>query len=122
MSKVKWNVEAQMVEVWHEEDHFLLHPYLEVSGMWTMADLTMRSKGYILPTSSQLTAMHNLKREIDKVILDHFGSMLKDNDWHWTRVRTEDYGYDVVHMHNGHCRTLYDPGKYIGRAVLDMND
>ena len=122
MSKVKWNVEAQMVEVFDGDEHFFLHPYLEVVGIWTKADYVIRSKGYQLPTTAQLLAMHHLQREIDKVILDHFGSMLKDNDWHWTRVRTEDYGYDVVHMHNGHCRTMYDPGKYIGRAVLDMND
>lgn len=116
---VRWHIESQKVEVWDGDEHFLLHPYLEVEGIWSKADYEIKAKGYSLPTTAQLLAMHRNKREIDKVILAHYGSMLKGDSWHWTRVRTDDYAYEVVYMHNGLCRTLHDTGKYIGRAVLN---
>ena len=122
MSLVRWNVEAQMVEVFDEEQHFLLHPYLEVAGWWTNSKRLLEERGYSLPTSEQLFTCRNLIREVNDIIVLHFGSQLKEDWWHWTRKGPTRYGYEAVYLHNRLCRDDMEvSGRYIGRAVLDLN-
>lgn len=121
MSLVRWNIEAQMVEVWDEDEHFLLHPYLEVVDFWENAKRILEERGYSLPTFGQMYAIHKSRKDIDEIIVNHFGSQLKGDFWHWTRTPPKDYVYPAVYLHNKLCRHMRDPGRYIGRAVLDLN-
>lgn len=122
MARAKWNVDAQMVEVFEGDEHFMLNPNLEVEGRWGQCKPVIESRGYQLPTPRQLQAMHALLKEINELIVAHYGSTLKTVEKYWSNNLRADRDVDIVFLYNGLRQAAQSTSRFLARGVVTLKE
>ena len=96
---VRWNDDAEMIEIISESDNFFLHPDIDFKADWNFAHNELTRCDCAVPSIEQFISIFKFKDEINDLILEHHGKILNDN-YYWTSERYNDKAKVSISMKN----------------------